>query len=71
MQMKRVEFSKEKSVQLKKERDISFEEISSAINRGAFLKIVEHYNKKRYLNQRIFLVKVKGYIYVVRRRYNT
>lgn len=44
--MKRVEFNKEKSKKLKKERGIGFEEIAEIIEKKGFIAIIDHPNKK-------------------------
>ncbi|MDO8497656.1 MAG: toxin [bacterium] len=63
--MKRIEFNKEKSKNLKKDRGISFEKVSLIIKRKGFIGIVEHPNKKRYPKQRMYLVKIEEYIFIV------
>ncbi len=50
---------------LKKERDISFEEILLNIDNGGLVDVVEHPNQSKYPGQRIFIVNVVGYIYMV------
>lgn len=58
-------FSAEKNKKLIKERNVSFEEIISAIENGGLLDIVEHPNSNRYYNQKIYLVELEYYIYLV------
>jgi hypothetical protein len=58
-------FSAEKNFTLKSERNISFEEVIAAIDNGQLLDIVEHPNPAKYANQRMYVVEVKGYIYLV------
>jgi len=55
----------EKNKKLKTERDIGFEEIKNAIDSGGLLDEVDHPNKKKYPNQKIYVVKYKEYIYLV------
>lgn len=50
---------------LKLERGISFEEIIFHIERGDVLDILQHPNRERYGEQRIFVVNVEGYVYLV------
>ena len=50
---------------LRKERDISFEEIVIHIDHGCLLDVVDHPNQLRYTGQRIFIVNVHGYLYLV------
>lgn len=58
-------YSLEKSSKLFQEREISFEEILTAIEAGNLLDVIEHPNHERYGNQEIFVVRAKGYIYLV------
>lgn len=55
----------EKNEQLKSERNISFEEIVLAICAEGLLDIVAHSNPGRYPNQRMFVVAVERYAYLV------
>ena len=50
---------------LKEERDISFEEVLTAIDEGGLLDILEHPNKGKYPHQRIFVVNTENYVYLV------
>lgn len=63
--MKYFDWNDEKNAELKHERDISFEEAIIAIEEGAILDITEHSNKRRYSNQRIFIISVNNYAYLI------
>jgi uncharacterized DUF497 family protein len=63
--MKPVNWSTEKNIRLKSERGVSFEEVLVAISHGALLDVVEHPNKGQYPNQRLFVVRIRGYAYLV------
>lgn len=63
--MKYFEWSLEKNALLKLEREVSFEDVIIAISEGKLLDIVEHPNKKKYPNQKIFIVEFNGYAYLV------
>jgi len=63
--MKYFDWSAEKNARLQAERDISFEDILIAIDEGALLAIFEHHDQKRYPHQKIFVVAVSGYAYLV------
>lgn len=63
--MKYFDWSKEKNEKLKKERDISFEEVIMAIEEGNLLDVIEHPNKKKYPNQELFVVNINDYAYLV------
>ena len=55
----------EKNEVLAKDRGITFEEIVETIESGANVIEVDHPNKKKYPNQRILIVDVSGYAYMV------
>jgi len=63
--MKYFEWDDAKNAKLKKERGIFFEEIVFHIERGDILDILEHPNQDRYLGQKIFVINVEGYAYLV------
>ncbi|MDA1316694.1 MAG: toxin [bacterium] len=63
--MKEIRFNKEKSTLLKRVRGVDFNEIKSAINQGLLIDTIDHYNKDAYRNQKIFLVRLKQYIFCV------
>lgn len=54
-----------KNEKLRAERGISFEEIVFHIQRGDVVDILQHPNRERYGEQRIFVVNVEGYAYLV------
>ena len=58
-------WSLEKNRLLQETRGISFEEIVFHIERGDVLDILEHPNQKKYSGQRIMIVDVEGYAYIV------
>ena len=58
-------WSKEKNQLLKAERDVSFEEIVVHIAAGDLLDIVEHPNPEKYEGQRMFIVKMREYVWLV------
>ena len=55
----------EKNEMLARERGITFEEIVERIESGATVVETEHPNKKRYPNQKIIIVDLGGYAYMV------
>ena len=63
--MKYFSWNPEKNIALIRERGISFEEIVFHIEKGDVLDLLEHPNHERYPNQRVFVVDVEGYAYVV------
>ncbi len=50
---------------MKEERNISFEEVVLNIEIGNLLDILEHQNKNRYPNQKIFVIFIRNYTYCV------
>ena len=63
--MKYFSWNTEKNSILIQERGISFEEIVFHIEKGDVLDLLEHPNRGRYPNQRVFVVNVEGYAYLV------
>ena len=63
--MKYFSWNPEKNSFLIQERGISFEEIVFHIENGDVLDLLEHPNRERYPNQRVFIVNVEGYAYLV------
>ena len=58
-------WSPEKNRLFQETRGISFEEIVFHIERGDVLDILEHPNQKKHSGQRIMIVEVEGYAYIV------
>lgn len=63
--MKYFDWDNQKNGCLKRERDIGFEDIVIAVEEGNILDILKHPNKKKYPNQKIFVVSVNDYAYLV------
>ena len=63
--MKPINWNSAKNVALKTERGISFEEVLVAIAQGALLDVVEHPKGEKYPNQRIFIVRIRNYAYLI------
>jgi hypothetical protein len=63
--MKRFLRNAEKNDQLKAERNVDFEAAVSAIRRGQILDIIEHPNQAEYPSQRIFVLAINNYVYLV------
>lgn len=63
--MKIYNWSAEKNELLIVERGISFEEIVFYIENGGLLDEIAHPNTEYYLHQRIFVVLVEEYVYLV------
>ena len=63
--MKPVNWITEKNICLKSERGVSFEEVVSAMSNGGLLVVMDHPNTDQYPNQRMFVVRIRGYAYLV------
>ncbi len=59
------DWSDEKNEWLKRERGIVFEDVIFHLTHDGLLDIIEHPNPKRYPGQRIFVVNIEGYAYIV------
>lgn len=57
--------SYEKDKLLKRERNISFEDITESIRKGGLIGIEPHYNKQLYGHQSVMFVNINDYVYLV------
>jgi uncharacterized DUF497 family protein len=63
--MKPISWNAIKNQQLIEDRGISFEDIVFYLQQGALLDDIKHPNVKKYPNQRVFVIDVDGYVYLV------
>ncbi len=63
--MKTFRWNAEKNEILVRERGITFEEIVQRIKSGAKVIETDHPNKEKYPNQKILIIDVEGYAYLV------
>ncbi len=63
--MKPINWNSTKNQQLISERGISFEDIVFYLQQGALLDDVEHPNTDIYPNQRVFVINIDDYAYLV------
>lgn len=63
--MKYFDWDESKNTFLKDSRDVSFEDVQTAIEEGRVLDDFENPNKKRYPHQRILVVEIESYAYYV------
>ena len=63
--MKYFDWNEEKNQLLKNERDISFEDILIALDSDGLLDIIEHPNPEKYPNQKVLVVNIRNYVYLV------
>lgn len=63
--MKYFVWDNDKNRLLKTELNISFEEVVFHLEKKHFLDIVEHPNQKKYKGQKIFIINIEYYAYLV------
>ena len=63
--MRHFVWSSEKNTQLIRERGISFERVIFHIERDEILDVVKHPNPSKYPNQRMFILDIGNYAYLV------
>ena len=63
--MKYFDWNKDKNITLKDERDVCFEDVVVAIEEGQLLDILKHHNDDKYPDQKIFVVNIDNYVYLV------
>jgi hypothetical protein len=63
--MKCFSWNQDKNELLKAERQVSFEDVVLYIETGFLLDILEHPRQEKYKGQRIFVVNIDDYIYLV------
>ena len=63
--MKYYNWNIDKNEELKKSRDISFEEIVLAIYNNSIIDIYEHPNQNKYPGQKIYAVNCNDYIFLI------
>ncbi len=63
--MKPITWNPEKNTRLQKERNISFEDVVFHVSIGGILDTLEHPNQECYPGQRIHVIEMEGYVYLV------
>jgi len=63
--MKSINWNLDKNQKLADERGISFEDVVVYIQQGEILDIVEHPTPEKYPNQRMFVLNIDEYVYLV------
>ena len=63
--MKYLSWSIEKNKKLKAERSVSFDEVVFYIANGQLLDVIEHPNQHKYPGQRMFIVRINDYAFLV------
>jgi len=59
------EWDEGKNNKLKRERKVSFEKIARIINSGGLIDILDHPNQKKYPGQKLLIININGYAWVV------
>jgi uncharacterized DUF497 family protein len=63
--MRSFNWEPEKNEMLKKERGISFEHVIFAIENNQLLDVLEHPNPEKYKGQKLYVVEIENYAYIV------
>ncbi|MBF8250027.1 MAG: uncharacterized protein HW400_628 [Candidatus Levybacteria bacterium] len=63
--VKYFDWDEEKNKKLKEKRNVSFEDVVKALNEKRVLHRGDHPNQKRYPGQKIVIVKMEDYAYIV------
>ena len=63
--MKQLHWDDAKNLKLKLERAVSFEDVQTAIEENNILEDKLHPNQKRYPNQKMMVVEINNYAYLV------
>ncbi len=63
--MREFDWNDDKNEFLEQTRGVSFEDVVFHIQNGDVLDIINHPNEVRYPNQRILVLKIEGYAYLV------
>lgn len=62
---KSFQWSRDKNKQLQTERKISFEAVIFSIEEGNLIDTIQHPNQEKYPNQKIFIVEIDCYLYLI------
>ncbi len=65
MEVKYFDWNEVKNSHLVNERGISFERVLLAIEEGGLLDVLEHSNPEKYRGQRVMVVQIEGYAFLV------
>jgi uncharacterized DUF497 family protein len=63
--MKYFSWNEEKNELLKSERQVSFEDVVFYIEQGFLLDVLENPNQEKYKGQKIFIVQMDDYVFLV------
>jgi hypothetical protein len=65
MLMKTFSWNDEKNTLLQAERQVSFDDVILYIEMGFLLDVLEHPNQEKYKGQKIFVVQIDDYVFLV------
>lgn len=60
-----INWDEEKNRQILEERGVCFEDVLEAVENGRILADMKHPNAEKYNHQRILIVKIDEYVYIV------
>jgi hypothetical protein len=63
--MKTFTWEQEKNKKLKKERDVSFEQVVFLIENDCVIDIIKHPNQLKYSNQSVYIILIQDYVHLV------
>jgi uncharacterized DUF497 family protein len=63
--LKQILWDSDKNTLLLRERGICFEDVLLALEKGALLDNLEHHNQDKYPGQRMLIVEIEKYAYLV------
>ena len=63
--MKKLNWNCDKNTILKESRNISFEDVIFCLENGKILDKLDHPNQQKYLNQKLFIIEINEYAYLV------
>lgn len=63
--MKYFDWDREKNQKIKQERNVSFEDVIIALNEERVLCRGDHPNQKKYPGQKIVVIEIRNYAYIV------
>ncbi len=63
--MKPFDWNEEKNKWLKRERDVSFEQVVFGVENGNLLDVIRNPNQTKYRGQRVYVIEIEGYAYMV------
>ena len=63
--MKPINWNPDKNRKFIKERNISFENVVFSLKSGGLLDDISHPNREKYPHQRVFVISIDDYVYLV------